>query len=423
MAVDPDMGPVAVDNTSNLTAESMNRIMRSIRNAAAKSRAPADVDGQRFAEERREQTFLLDLMRELAAATGLSQPATVADWPRVGHAFSQIPLFGGMLAFLREIYGSLWYKAHRRAPFDQQIAVNQLVIAALQELGRYIEDLDNISAELDRESLAWKKDVSFLQGDLLALRSRVETLNSAIDILNDHDSALVAAQQSAHTPVLDADQRLAFDALFRGPSDSIRESIAPFVGRFVNSAPILDGGCGRGVFLELARESGIDAYGVEQDHVMVALCRQKDLKVVEADLLDHLRTLSDNALGGMLLSHVIEHLTPRQQMPLVKQVNVKLKPGGWFIILTPNPMCLLAMATHFLIDPTHLRPLHPEYAKFILREAGFIQIELIPMSPTPEELRLQLSGSEVTQNQNLNKLNDLLFGYQDYALLARKEVT
>jgi 2-polyprenyl-3-methyl-5-hydroxy-6-metoxy-1,4-benzoquinol methylase len=423
MAVEPDTGHVAVESISTLTAESLNRIMRNMQYAAAKSNGPTYIDGQRFAEERRGQTFLLDLMRELAAAGSLSRPATVADWPRVGHAFSQIPLFGGMLAFLREIYGSLWFKAHRRAPFGQQIVVNQLVVAALQELGRYMEDLDHISAGLDRESQAWKKDVSFLQDDLLALRSRVETLRSAVDIINERDSSLVTAQQSAHTPVLDADQRLAFDALFRGPSDSIRESIAPFVGRFVNCAPILDGGCGRGIFLELACDSAIDAYGVEQDPAMVALCRQKDLRVIEGDLLEHLRMLSDNTLGGMFLSHVIEHLTPLQQMQLVKLVNMKLKPGAWFVIMTPNPMCLLAMATHFVIDPTHVRPLHPEYAKFMLHEAGFIQIEYVPMSPTPEELRLRLSGSEVTQNQNLNKLNDLLFGYQDYALMARKEAT
>ena len=201
----------------------------------------------------------------------------------------------------------------------------------------------------------------------------------------------------------------------------LRDSIAPLVQRFVNSVSVLDGGCGRGEFLELARESGIDAYGVEQDVAMVALCRHKALNVVEADLLEHLQMLSDNTLGGMFLSHVIEHLTPRQQMRLVELVNQKLKPGAWFAILTPNPVCLLAMATHFAIDPTHLRPVHPDYAKFILRAAGFVQIEFIPMSPTAEELRLQLSDGRMTQNQNLNKLNDLLFGYQDYALLARKE--
>jgi hypothetical protein len=416
MGADLEAKNTAVDNTSNLTAESMNRITRGMRNAAAISGAPADVDGQRFAEERRGQTFLLDLMRKLAASTDLGRPATVADWPRLGHAFSQIPLFGGLLAFLREIYGSLWFKAHRRAPFAQQIAVNRLVVASAQELARYVDDLDHISSEQDREFQAWKKEIALLLDGFLALQRRV-------DSLDDQVSALMVAPRDAHAPALDSEQRLAFDALFRGPSDSLRDGMVPLIERFVNSAPILDGGCGRGVFLELARDRAIDAYGVEQDPAMAALCRQKDLSVVEGDVLEHLRTLSDDALGGMFLSHVIEHLTPLQQMQLAKLVHMKLKPGMWFVLTTPNPMCLLAMATHFVIDPTHVRPLHPEYAKFMLREAGFIQIEFRPMSPTPEELRLQVSGGEVTPNQNLEKLNGLLFGYQDYALLARKGAT
>jgi hypothetical protein len=179
MAVEQRSEDLAAEKSAQITAENLNRILRELRYTTEPSDGPTGIDGQRFTDERRRQTWLLHLANELSAASGLSQTATVSDWPRIGHLLARMPVLGGLLAFLREVYGSLWIKAHRRSPLGQQIAVNHLTYAAIQELGHYIEHLDHISAEQDREFQAWKKEVALLRDDLLDLRERIDALKEA----------------------------------------------------------------------------------------------------------------------------------------------------------------------------------------------------------------------------------------------------
>src|ERR1035438_4272752 len=70
---------------------------------------------------------------------------------------------------------------------------------------------------------------------------------------------------------------------------AIQEQQTPYVELFRGLSPVVDVGCGRGEFLELLKENGIVAYGVDSDRTVCEVVRRKLLKVVEGDFFEHLQ--------------------------------------------------------------------------------------------------------------------------------------
>src|SRR4029079_17968206 len=96
----------------------------------------------------------------------------------------------------------------------------------------------------------------------------------------------------------------------------VRERQRPYVADFRDAAPVLDIGCGRGEFLGLLREDGIEAKGVDADADMVAYARGDGLDVEQADALAYLETQA--SLGGIFMAQVVEHLPPAQLFRLLE---------------------------------------------------------------------------------------------------------
>lgn len=119
--------------------------------------------------------------------------------------------------------------------------------------------------------------------------------------------------------------------------------------------PIADIGCGRGMFLAELKTAGYEAVGVDASDESVEVCRARGLKIVRADALEYLEGQHDQ-LGGIFLSHVIEHLTPDQAVEFLGLANRALRPGGRLVIVTPNAADLWTMTELFWLDTTHVRP-------------------------------------------------------------------
>jgi len=160
---------------------------------------------------------------------------------------------------------------------------------------------------------------------------------------------------------------------------------------------------------------------------MVAFCRELGLDVTEADGLTHLRTLPPAGLGGILLSQVIEHLSLDQLTELVALCAEKLAPGGVLIAETVNPQTLSTFAGAFYVDLTHNKPVHPEAARFLWRWAGLGEIRILYLSPVAPEHQLEsLPGGRGAPdvigafNRNVDRLNQLIYGPLDYAVVGRK---
>jgi 2-polyprenyl-3-methyl-5-hydroxy-6-metoxy-1,4-benzoquinol methylase len=196
---------------------------------------------------------------------------------------------------------------------------------------------------------------------------------------------------------------LKFAERFRGSEDEIRARQQMYAARFREHGPVLDIGCGRGEMLQVFRDAGITARGIDSNDDSVALCQAKGLEAEKADLFAYLSALPDASLGGVICCQVVEHLPPARLAEMIRLVHAKLRAGGLLAMETPNPECLAIFATHFYIDPTHRHPIPPALASFYLEEAGFGRIEIERLSPAidslpslgelPETFRKEFFGS------------------------------
>ena len=95
----------------------------------------------------------------------------------------------------------------------------------------------------------------------------------------------------------------AFEDQFRGGTEDIksRESFyLPYIREKTTpnaKHPVIDIGCGRGEWLELLRENGLSASGVDSNRTMIKRCLELGLNVAEADGVEYLRRLAA-AFGG-----------------------------------------------------------------------------------------------------------------------------
>jgi SAM-dependent methyltransferase len=162
-----------------------------------------------------------------------------------------------------------------------------------------------------------------------------------------------------------------FEDFFRGREEAIRERQRAYLPLLEGHDPVLDIGCGRGELLELLRDSGIDAIGVDLDPAMVEHCRAKGLQRVEVgDAAGYLEGLPDGSLGAVFAAQLIEHLPYSELLRFLRNAVAKLVPGGVAILETVNPHAPQALK-HFWIDPTHQHPLFPETVLALCRLTGF----------------------------------------------------
>ncbi|TNF84826.1 MAG: class I SAM-dependent methyltransferase [Acidobacteria bacterium] len=217
---------------------------------------------------------------------------------------------------------------------------------------------------------------------------------------------------------------------FRGTREEIAGRMEIYVPYLADRGEVLDLGCGRGESLALLRDRGVPARGIDSSEEMVGECRKQDLEVEQGDLFEVLEHLPEGQLGGVISFHVIEHLPAESIDRLVRLAWRALRPAGVLVLETPNPLSLVVAARNFWLDPTHRRPIHPETLKLTYELAGFDQVEQIDLRPFADEDRLpELALADLPDdvkhladqvNQLRDKLDRLLYGYQDYAMIGTK---
>jgi 2-polyprenyl-3-methyl-5-hydroxy-6-metoxy-1,4-benzoquinol methylase len=166
-------------------------------------------------------------------------------------------------------------------------------------------------------------------------------------------------------------------------------------------SPVLDVGCGRGEFLELMQDAGLETAGIDVDPAMVEHCHRKGLdQVVEADAASYLDACEDGSLGAIFAAQVIEHLPYAELLRVLRASRRKLKDGGVLVLETVNPHSPQGLK-HFWIDPTHRHPLFPETVVALCRLVGFASAFIwYPQgSGDPDRDRIQqLDYSVVAEN-------------------------
>jgi SAM-dependent methyltransferase len=207
----------------------------------------------------------------------------------------------------------------------------------------------------------------------------------------------------------------AYESRMRGATELVREKQRGYVEDFGDSAPVLDLGCGRGEFLLLLREAGIEAKGVDVDADMVAYARGEGLEVEHTGAVEYLEGLADRSLGGIFAAQLLEHLPAVTIARLLELAAAKLRPGGLLVAETINPLSPIALRNYFA-DLTHVQPLVPETLELLARQAGFASVETRFLNEPEEKLA---EPADPTIAANVRRLNELLFAPLDYAIVAR----
>ncbi|TML26108.1 MAG: class I SAM-dependent methyltransferase [Actinobacteria bacterium] len=223
--------------------------------------------------------------------------------------------------------------------------------------------------------------------------------------------ATVAAQPAAAA----LPDYFAFESRMRGSVEAIRDRQRRYVEDFREAAPVLDIGCGRGELLQLLREAGVAARGIDADADMVAYARGDGLDVEQADLVEYLERVDEGSLGGIFMGQVVEHLPPGVLVRSLGLAARKLRPGGVLVAETINPLSPLALR-HYFADLTHAQPLVPETLQLLARQSGFADTEVRYLNEPAERLT---EPDDPVIAANVRRLNELLFAPLDYALIAR----
>jgi len=218
---------------------------------------------------------------------------------------------------------------------------------------------------------------------------------------------------------------------FRGDESEIKARQQIYIDHFLESTkPIFEIGPGRGELLESFKTNNITSFGMDLDMAMVKSCKEKGLSVEYGDAIAHLQTLEDNSLGGLIALQVVEHLTQDQLATLFKLASKKVIKSGKIIFETINPQSILALSSNYFRDPTHVFPQHPDTLSFLAKTCGLDVLEIKNLSPVPSDSLLRELEQEdylparwidmvSMYNHNIKRLNDLLFGFQDYCLIAQ----
>lgn len=255
---------------------------------------------------------------------------------------------------------------------------------------------------------------------LAELRKKAELGREEVQLIVD---------QSRH---LRDHQYFLFENKFRGPREEIRKRQEVYLPLFMEvhesigaELPVLDVGCGRGEFLEMLRNAGIPARGIDLNEDMVHFCRDRGLDVHLEDAFQHLQGLPDEGLAGVMASHVIEHLETEPLIDFITLCHRKIRKGGIVALETPNPLTLLVSANYFWLDLSHVRPIHPEALRFLVESSGFLDPRVVYLSPCNEEVKFRVfdpgeNPALQTISKNFEILNNYFFGEQDYAVTARK---
>ena len=225
---------------------------------------------------------------------------------------------------------------------------------------------------------------------------------------------------------LDDYKYVGFEDQFRGSREVIRARLESYLPYFKGASDVLDVGCGRGEFLELLRDAGISARGLDLNHEMVEVCRASGLMADEGDVVSYLAALPDGSLGGLFAAQVVEHLEPAYLLQFLELAHHKLRPGAPLVLETLNPACWVAFFESFIRDITHVWPLHPETLKYLVTASGFSSARIEYRSPVPAQDKLQhvaaagvLPDDAVEQlNANVDKLNARIFTFLDYAIVG-----
>jgi len=170
-----------------------------------------------------------------------------------------------------------------------------------------------------------------------------------------------------------------FEEHFRGKEKEVKIKLniyAPVVSDVLKKfkpelIQAVDLGCGRGEWLEILQEHGVDALGVEINDFFLDRLKEKNLNAEKADAFDFFKKTKNETFHIVTAFHILEHIDINLRVKFLKEVLRVLKKDGICIFETPNPRNILVGSGDFYRDPSHITPVFPDTIQFIGKTTGF----------------------------------------------------
>jgi O-antigen chain-terminating methyltransferase len=329
------------------------------------------------AADRRLGDIEAELPRALTALTLLQDQARQADCTLLRHS----DLLGEHEVALEEQQSAVHEQGLRLRQMEERLEGHlKHPHLAPPDLTHNVLELQQAVARARDEA---QRAVERLRAELMAERSRVSLLLEEVRRTAPGPRADRLADRLADDRRgQDEDLYAAFEERFRGSREEImgrQQVYLPLLkdaGLGTAAAPVIDLGCGRGEWLELLRDNGLAARGVDLNRHFLATCRERGLAAAEGDAVSFLASLPDCSVGAVTGFHIVEHLPLEGLLRLLGEAARVLKPGGVAIFETPNPENLAVGACHFYSDPTHKHPIYPPTLEFLVERQGLVRVEV-----------------------------------------------
>ena len=214
-----------------------------------------------------------------------------------------------------------------------------------------------------------------------------------------------------------ADFYRAFEDKYRGSQASIKDRLrvyCPLIEKMkedYGSINSLDLGCGRGEWMSLLTDLGVETFGIDIDDSMLNECRIRKFSVENADIISFLKTCKAESYYIITAFHVVEHIAFDDLCTVIDNAVRALKPGGILILETPNAENLIVGTNNFYLDPTHNKPIPALLLSFICEYYGL-----------ESNYIMRLQHPEGLLEKSPYGLYDVITGVSfDYAVIAQKK--
>lgn len=148
---------------------------------------------------------------------------------------------------------------------------------------------------------------------------------------------------------------------------------------------LLEIGCGRGYFLNMAFKEGVNSFGIDINQKAIDFAKKNFglTNVFSETLDDFLEKRDEKDFDIVCLFHILEHLQDPKDF-ISKIANI-LKRGGLLCLSFPNPHRIdlkMLQREHWDYPPHHLTRWNEKSIRYLLDKTGFdiLNISLEPLS-------------------------------------------
>ena len=133
---------------------------------------------------------------------------------------------------------------------------------------------------------------------------------------------------------------------------------------------VLHGACADGWLVAVLTAAGVDTYGVDPRPARIADQELGDLDLREESVLDHLGAVEVGALGGVVLSGLMEASGHLERRRLLEKAALALAPDGTLLIHCLDPSVWDAADAPPEADIVQARPYRPTTWAYLLGQIG-----------------------------------------------------